>query len=76
MEIILKFLPAFGIIGLLFVLVKNNWVNKQEVGNEKMATIAKNISSGAMSFLKAEYRILSIFVVCLAILLYIKGSNE
>ena len=76
MEIILKFLPAFGIIGLLFVLVKNNWVNKQEVGNEKMATIAENISSGAMSFLKAEYRILSIFVVCLAILLYIKGSNE
>ncbi len=76
MEIIVKFLPAFGIIGLLFVLVKNNWVNKQEVGNEKMATIAKNISSGAMSFLKAEYRILSIFVVCLAILLYIKGSNE
>ena len=76
MEIIVKFLPAFGIIGLIFVLVKNNWVNKQEVGNEKMATIAKNISSGAMSFLKAEYRILSIFVVCLAILLYIKGSNE
>ena len=76
MEIIVKFLPAFGIIGLIFVLVKNNWVNKQEVGNEKMATIAKNISSGAMSFLKAEYRILSIFVVCLAILLYIKGSIE
>ena len=76
MEIIIKFLPAFGVIGLIFVLVKNNWVNKQEVGNEKMATIAKNISSGAMSFLKAEYRILSIFVVCLAILLYFKGSNE
>ena len=76
MEIIVKFLPAFGIIGLIFVLLKNNWVNKQEVGNEKMATIAKNISSGAMSFLKAEYRILSIFVVCLAILLYIKGSIE
>jgi K(+)-stimulated pyrophosphate-energized sodium pump len=76
MDIIIKFLPAFGILGLLFVLVKNNWVTKQEVGNEKMATIAKNISSGAMSFLKAEYRILFIFVVCLAILLYIKGSNE
>ncbi|MGB2435161.1 MAG: sodium-translocating pyrophosphatase, partial [Flavobacteriaceae bacterium] len=40
------------------------------------ATIAKNIAKGAMSFLKAEYRILSIFVVCLAVLLYIKGSNE
>jgi K(+)-stimulated pyrophosphate-energized sodium pump len=61
---------------LLFVFFKNNWIAKQEVGNEKMATIAKNIANGAMSFLKAEYRILSIFVVCLAVLLYIKGSNE
>ena len=76
MEIIIKILPVFGILGLLFVFVKNNWVSKQEVGNEKMATIAKNISSGAMSFLKAEYKILSIFVICLAILLYIKGENE
>ena len=76
MEIIIKILPVFGILGLLFVLVKNNWVTKQEVGNEKMATIAKNISSGAMSFLKAEYKILSIFVICLAILLYVKGENE
>ena len=76
MDIIIKILPAFGILGLLFVFVKNNWVTKQEVGNEKMATIAKNISSGAMSFLKAEYKILSIFVICLAILLYIKGENE
>ena len=76
MDIIIKILPVFGILGLLFVFVKNNWVSKQEVGNEKMATIAKNISSGAMSFLKAEYKILSIFVICLAILLYVKGENE
>ena len=76
MEIIIKILPVFGILGLLFVFVKNNWVTKQEVGNEKMATIAKNISSGAMSVLKAEYKILSIFVICLAILLYVKGENE
>ena len=76
MEIIIKILPVFGILGLFFVFAKNNWVSNQEVGNEKMATIAKNISSGAMSFLKAEYKILSIFVICLAILLYVKGENE
>ena len=76
MKFIIDFLPAFGLLGLLFVFIKNNWIAKQEVGNEKMAIIAKNISKGAMSFLKAEYRILSIFVVCLALLLYIKGSNE
>ena len=41
-----------------------------------MARIAKNIADGAMSFLKAEYKILSIFVVAVAILLFFKGSNE
>ena len=76
MKYVIEFLPAFGLLGLTFVFIKNNWIAKQEVGNEKMATIANNISKGAMSFLRAEYRILSIFVVCLAVLLYIKGSNE
>ena len=76
MKFFIEFLPAFGLLGLAFVFIKNNWITKQEVGNEKMATIANNISKGAMSFLRAEYRILSIFVVCLAVLLYIKGSNE
>ena len=76
MKLIIDFLPAFGLLGLFFVIVKNNWIAKQEVGNEKMATIANNIAKGAMSFLRAEYRILSIFVLCLALLLYVKGSNE
>ncbi|WP_422350320.1 sodium-translocating pyrophosphatase [Flagellimonas sp.] len=76
MELIVKFLPAFGVLGLLYVLIKNVWVSKQEVGDDKMARIAKNIADGAMSFLKAEYKILSIFVVTVAVLLYFKGSNE
>ena len=76
MELIINFLPAFGILALLFVFLKNNWVTKQEVGSEKMARIAKNIADGAMSFLKAEYKVLSIFVVAVAILLFFKGSNE
>ncbi|MAU17309.1 MAG: sodium-translocating pyrophosphatase [Muricauda sp.] len=76
MDLIVKFLPVFGIVALLYVFIKNVWISKQEVGNEKMARIAKNIADGAMSFLKAEYKILSIFVICVAVLLYFKGSNE
>ncbi len=76
MDLIVKFLPAFGVLALLYVAWKNVWVGKQEVGDEKMARIAKNIADGAMSFLKAEYKILSIFVVAVAILLFFKGSNE
>ena len=76
MELFVDLLPAFGVLALLFVLLKNIWVTKQEVGNEKMARIAKNIADGAMSFLKAEYKILFIFVVAVAILLYFKGAAE
>ena len=76
MELVIHFLPAFGILALIFVWIKNTWISKQEVGNEKMARIAKNIAEGAMSFLKAEYKILSIFVLSVAVLLYFKGSNE
>jgi K(+)-stimulated pyrophosphate-energized sodium pump len=76
MDLIVQFLPAFGVLALLFVLLKNIWVTKQEVGNEKMANIAKHIADGAMSFLKAEYKILAIFVVAVAVLLYFKGANE
>lgn len=76
MELVIELLPVFGVVALLFVFVKNMWVSKQEVGDAKMARIAKNIADGAMSFLKAEYRILSIFVVAVAVLLFFKGSNE
>src|SRR6056300_473895 len=76
MELIIRFLPAFGVLALIFVWIKNIWITKQEVGNEKMARIAKSIAEGAMSFLKAEYKILSIFVLSVAVLLYFKGSNE
>ena len=76
MELFIQFLPAFGVLALVFVFFKNNWVSKQEVGNEKMARIAKNIADGAMSFLKAEYKILSIFVAAVAVLLFFKGQAE
>ena len=76
MELFIQLLPAFGVLALLFVFIKNNWVSKQEVGNEKMARIAKNIADGAMSFLKAEYKILSVFVAAVAVLLFFKGQSE
>ena len=76
MELFVNYLPLFGVIALLFVYLKNTWITKQDVGTEKMARIAKHIAGGAMSFLKAEYRILSVFVLAVAILLYFKGANE
>tara|TARA_Y100000766_G_scaffold285097_1_gene306339 strand:- start:35 stop:2572 length:2538 start_codon:yes stop_codon:yes gene_type:complete len=76
MKMIVDFLPLFGVLALGYVLWKNAWVSKQEEGTEKMSRIAKNIADGAMSFLKAEYKILSVFVLAVAILLYFKGNSE
>ncbi len=69
-------IPVFGILALLYTFWKSGWVSKQDVGTDKMAKIANHISEGAMSFLKAEYKVLSIFVIAVAILLGISGNSE
>jgi len=73
---IIYLIPVAGIVALAYTYFKSKWVTKQEVGTEKMARIAKNISDGAMAFLKAEYRVLTIFVIFVAILLGIQGSLQ
>ena len=76
MELIVNCLPLFGVVALAFVFIKNKWVSKQDDGNETMQRIAKNIADGAMSFLKAEYKVLAIFVAAVSVLLYFKGVSE
>ncbi len=62
-------IPALGVLALLYTFWKSSWVSKQDVGTDRMGTIAKNISEGAMAFLKAEYKVLAIFVIVVAIVL-------
>ncbi|MGI9472034.1 MAG: sodium-translocating pyrophosphatase [Rubripirellula sp.] len=69
-------IPLLGLVGLAFTIWKSSWVARQEVGNEKMAKIAANITEGAMSFLRAEYTILAIFVLIVACLLGYGGSTQ
>lgn len=61
--------PLAGALALGFAFWRATWVSKQEVGTELMAEIAGYINEGAMAFLKKEYRVLSIFVVVVAVLL-------
>ena len=67
--------PVFGVLALLYTFWRSAWVSKQEVGTERMGRIAVNIADGAMAFLKAEYRVLAIFVLAVAILLGISGNT-
>jgi len=68
-------IPVFGVLALLFMAWRSAWVGKQEEGTERMSRIAKNIADGAMAFLKAEYRVLSIFVIAVAILLGVTANE-
>jgi len=73
---ITMFIPAFGVLALLYTFWKSSWVSKQEVGTERMARIATNISDGAMAFLKAEYRVLALFVAVVAVILGVTANSE
>ena len=76
MNTLFYLVPAFGVVALFYTFIKSSWVSKQPAGNEKMQTISGHIADGAMAFLKAEYRILTYFVIVVAILLGIMGYSN
>lgn len=71
---IIYLVPALGILGLLVMAIKSSWVSKQDAGDKNMVELAGYIADGAMAFLKAEWRVLSIFVVAAAALLAYSGT--
>ncbi len=76
MDKLIYVIPAMGIVGLLYTFIKFSWVNKQDAGNAKMKEISTYIADGAMAFLKAEYKILTYFVIIAALLLGIMGYSS
>ena len=76
MDNLIYAVPAMGIIGLLYTLIKFNWVAKQDAGNDRMKEISTYIAEGAMAFLKAEWKILGYFVVIVALLLGFMASTN
>ncbi|QXP73431.1 sodium-translocating pyrophosphatase [Tenacibaculum sp. AHE15PA] len=72
MESIMIWMPiAAAVIGLLYMLVKKKWVMKQNSGDGKMKEISDHIYEGALAFLNAEYKLLTVFVIIVSILLAI-----
>ncbi len=63
MENLIYLIPFFGVIALVYTFFLSGWVGKQDAGDAKMKDIASHIAEGAMAFLKAEYRVLAIYVV-------------
>lgn len=67
-------IPLLGLVGILVMAVKSAWVNKQDAGDANMQELAGYIADGAMAFLKAEWKILSIFAVLAGALLAYSGT--
>ena len=74
MDNLIYLVPVMGIIGLLYTLVKFNWVGWQDAGTDRMKEISNYIAEGAMAFLKAEWKVLGYFVVIVGILLAVMAQ--
>ncbi|HQY67911.1 MAG TPA: sodium-translocating pyrophosphatase [Pyrinomonadaceae bacterium] len=73
-EYVIYLTPALGVLGLIVMAFKSAWVSKQDAGNETMQELARHIADGAMAFLKAEWKVLSIFVLLTMAFLAYSGT--
>ena len=74
-ESMMIYMPIImAVVGLLYMTIKKNWVMKQDAGDGKMKEISDHIYEGALAFLNAEYKLLSIFVVIVSVLLFIVST--
>lgn len=67
-------IPLLGVIGLIVMAIKSAWITKQPSGDQNMVELATYIAKGAMSFLKAEWKVLAYFVVIAAVILGWSGT--
>ncbi len=74
MNSVVYLVPLLGVVGLIVMAVKSAWVNKQDAGDANMQELSGYIAKGALAFLKAEWKVLSYFVVITAILLAWSGG--
>ncbi len=73
-ENLIYLIPVLGVVGIIVMIVKSAWVSKQDAGEDQMQSLAGHIAEGAMAFLKAEWKVLSYFVIISAILLAWSGT--
>jgi K(+)-stimulated pyrophosphate-energized sodium pump len=67
--------PAVGALALVYALIRSGWITKQDPGEKEMVEISRHIREGAMAFLIREYRVLSLFVLVVAILLILSNTG-
>ena len=72
----LMYVIGAGALAMLYAFWKTSWITAQDEGTNRMKQIGASIADGAMAFLKAEYRVLAVFVIAVAVLLSIANSGK
>ena len=72
----LMYVIGAGALAMVYSFWKTSWIEAQDEGTERMKAIGKSIADGAMAFLKAEYRVLAIFVIIVAGLLAFAADSQ
>lgn len=73
---LMYYIPVMGLIGLVVMIGKALWVNKQDAGDANMQELAGYIARGASAFLRAEWKVLGVFAVVAAALLAWSGTDR
>ena len=60
--------PAAAVVALWLAFYFFRWMKLQDEGTEQMRRIASHVRKGAMSYLRQQYKIVSIVFLCLVVL--------
>ena len=59
----LYYVIGAGVLAMVYAFWKTSWINSRDEGSERMKQIGASIADGAMAFLRAEYKVLAVFVI-------------
>ena len=65
------FIVAVGILSIVVAKLIASQIKKADSGNEKMKEIGNAIHEGAMAFLKREYKAIAVFVMIMAVVIFL-----
>ncbi|MEK7415991.1 MAG: sodium-translocating pyrophosphatase [Planctomycetota bacterium] len=63
-----------AVLGLMYAAWRSVWISRQDAGTERMQEIAGYVREGAIAFLRRQYTVLTIFVLCAGGLLSLANS--
>src|SRR3989338_8407078 len=71
----LEFVIGISVLSLIIALLLSFYILKKPAGSQKMQEISEAIHQGALTFLKKEYEVLIVFLVLVALIMYLFLDN-